>query len=119
VNQNQYLREVIVYKEFFWEYYATLTYGAQNKIEWTLGLVSDLPMIPSKYLKSIKGEAGLFEIRVQFGNDAFRIFCCFNKSRGVVLFNGFTKKSNRTPRREIAKAIKIRKGYLNEIRYRL
>ena len=49
----------------------------QKKIEWTLGLVRDLKIIPSKYFKSITGTQGLFEIRVQYGNDAYRIFCCF------------------------------------------
>jgi phage-related protein len=117
MKQKEYQREVIVYKDFFWEFYTKLNSDAQNKIEWTLGLVRDLPVVPAKYFKSIQGASGLFEIRVQFGNDNYRIFCCFNSRNGLVLLNGFIKKSNRTPRGEIVKAIKIKKEYSNEREY--
>ena len=59
------------------------------------------------------------EIRVQRRNDAYRIFCCFDDNSSVVILNGFQKKSNRTPRREIEKAIKLKTDYFNEKRGRL
>ena len=119
MEQNEYNRELVVFKEFFWVFYRKLNRGAQKKIEWTLGLVRDLKIIPSKYFKSITGTQGLFEIRVQYGNDAYRIFCCFNESRCVVLLSGFKKKTNRTPKREIEKAVKLKADYFNEKRDRL
>jgi len=82
-------------------------------------LSPDLKIIPVKYFKSISGIQGLFEIRVQYGSDAYRIFCCLNEARSVVLLNGFKKKTNRTPKREIEKAIKLKGYYLNERRNRL
>ena len=88
----------------------------QNKVEWTLGLVRDLEIIPSRYFKSIKGAKGLYEIRIQFGTDAYRIFCLLNEHRSVVLLNGFKKKTNRTPKREIEKAIKLKSEYFDEKR---
>jgi phage-related protein len=119
MERNEYKREIVVFKEFFWDFYGKLNRGAQKKIEWTLGLVRDLKFIPSKYFKSITGTHGLFEIRVQYGNDAYRIFCCLSESRCVVLLNGFRKKSNRTPKREIEKAVKLKTDYFNEKRDRL
>lgn len=113
-----YKRDLVVFKKFFWDFYGNLNHRAQKKIEWTLGLVRDLEVIPSKYFKSIAGTQGLFEIRVQYGNDAYRIFCFLNESRCVVLLNGFKKKTNRTPKREIEKAVKLKADYFNEKRDR-
>ena len=101
-------------KEVFWGFYKDLNHRAQKKLEWTLGLVRDLPVIPSKYFKSIKGVNGLYEIRVKADNKALRIFCCLEKNNQIVLFNGFVKKSNKTPKREIHKAMNLRMEYYNE-----
>lgn len=53
-------------------------------------------------------------IRVKQGSDIFRIFCCFDEGKLVVLFNGFQKKSNKTPKNEIEKAETIKQEYFNE-----
>jgi len=39
------------------------------------------------------------------------VFCCFDSGRIVVLFNGFQKKSQKTPKKEIEKALKIKEDY--------
>ena len=70
--------------------------------------------IPETYLKHIENTSGLFEIRVQQGNDIFRIFCFFDQGQLVVLANGFQKKTQKTPKKEIEKALKIKEEYENE-----
>ena len=52
---------------------------------------------------------GLFEIRVEFGGDIFRVFCCFDEGSLVILFNGFQKKTQKTPSGEIEKAERLMK----------
>ena len=69
--------------------------------------------IPEKYLKHIKC-TDLYEIRVNYGNNIFRIFCFFDKGRIVVLLNGFQKKSHKTPKEEIIKALKLKENYYEE-----
>jgi phage-related protein len=59
---------------------------------------------------------GLYEVRVQSGNDIFRIFCFFDKGQLVVLANGFVKKTQKTPKREIEKAMKIKEEYFIELK---
>jgi phage-related protein len=59
----------------------------------------------------IKGYDGLFAIRIEFESNIYRIFCCFDKGNIVVLFNGFQKKSQKTPTREIERALRIQKEY--------
>ena len=70
--------------------------------------------IPETYLKHIENTDGLFEIRIQQGSDIFRIFCFFDEGQLVVLANSFQKKTQKTPKNEIEKAIKIKNEYENE-----
>lgn len=62
----------------------------------------------------MEGVKGLFEIRIEYQSNIYRIFCCFDKGNLVVLFNGFQKKTQKTPRKEIEKAEKIMKEYFEE-----
>ena len=79
-------------------------------------MIEELQRIPETYLKHIENTDGLFEIRVQQGSDIFRIFCFFDQGQLVVLANGFQKKTQKTPKKEIEMAIKIREEYENEKR---
>ncbi len=84
------------------------------KIVWTLELVEDLKRVPETYLKHIANTDGLYEIRIQQGSDIFRIFCFFDQGKLVVLANGFQKKTQKTPKKEIELALKIKAEYENE-----
>jgi phage-related protein len=77
-------------------------------------LIQEVKQVPETYLKHIEGTDGLYEIRIQLGSDIFRIFCFFDKGKLVVLTNGFQKKTQKTPRKEIIKALKIMEEYQNE-----
>lgn len=70
-------------------------------------LIEELQQVPEIYLKHLEGTNGLYEIRVQQGSDIFRIFCFFDEGQIVVLSNGFQKKTQKTPKQEISRAIKI------------
>jgi len=59
------------------------------------------------------GTDGLYEIRIEFESNIYRIFCCFDKGNLVVLFNGFQKKSQKTPKKEIELALKLKEEYFN------
>ena len=112
-------REIIFFKGYFWDFYGKLDSEAQKKTEWTLGLIRDLRTIPIKYFKSIKGFSGLFELRILCRNDAYRVFCIFDENNRVVLLNGFQKKTNRTPRKELEKAVRLKRDYYHEKESRL
>ncbi len=107
-------RTVIFYKDYFQEFFIKQQDKAKSKIIWTLELIEELERIPETYLKHIENADGLFEIRVQQGSNIFRIFCFFDNGQLVVLANGFQKKTRKTPKQEIEKAIKIKKEYENE-----
>ena len=66
------------------------------------------------YLKYIEGTNGLFEVRVQLGNNIFRIFCFFDGNKLVVLLSGFQKKTQKTPSEEIKRAERLMADYYEE-----
>lgn len=67
--------------------------------------------VSQNYLKHLEGTDGLFEARVQLGSNIWRVFCFFDKGRLVILLNGFQKKTQKTPKKEIDKAIQLKKEY--------
>ena len=105
------LRTLIFYKSYFLDFFNKQQQKVKDKILWTFKLIETQNKIPASYLKHLEGTEGIYEIRVQCGNDIFRIFCFFDEGKIVVLANGIQKKSNKTPIREIEKAIKIKKEY--------
>lgn len=107
-------RTIIFFKDYFEEFFIRQREKVKAKIIWTLELIEELDRIPETYLKHIENTDGLFEIRIQQGSDIFRIFCFFDEGQLVILTNGFQKKTQKTPKNEIEKAIKIKKEYENE-----
>ncbi|MFM7981199.1 MAG: type II toxin-antitoxin system RelE/ParE family toxin, partial [Candidatus Fonsibacter sp.] len=86
----------------------------KEKIDQVLFVVTVADRIPQKFFQHLEGTNGLYEIRVEFQGNIYRIFCCFDEGQVVVLFNGFQKKSQKTPSGELDKAIKIMKEYFDE-----
>jgi len=105
------IRQVIAYKKYFLNFYQAQTNEVQRKIEWTLNLLQMTDRIPKKYFDHLTGTNGLYEVRVEFGGNIFRIFAFFDKGNLVILGNGFQKKTQKTPKIEIEKALKIKAEY--------
>lgn len=106
-------REIRFFKHYFNEFYVAQSDKVRKKIAQTLVWLQTLDRLPVGILKSIEGKKGLFEIRVEFGGDIFRIFCCFDEGSLVILFNGFQKKTQKTPPNEIEKADRLMKEYFD------
>jgi len=96
------------------DFYEKQREEVQKKIEWTLGLLRDFKIVPEKYFKHIENTKSLYEIRVQVGNNIFRIFAFFDKNNIIVIGNAFQKKTQKTPKKEIETALKIMEEYFNE-----
>lgn len=60
------------------------------------------------------GTDGLYEIRIKSGTDIYRIFCFFDQGKLIILVNGFQKKTQKTPTKEIKTALKIKDDYENK-----
>ncbi len=111
------LRKVTLYKEYFTEFFLKQRQKVKDKILWTFKVIEITQQIPVEYFKHIAGTDGLYEIRVSLGSDIFRIFCFFDQGKIIVLANGFQKKTQKTPKSEIEKALKIKHEYETEEKY--
>lgn len=114
MDKKQKHRTIVFYKNYFQIFFVKQKSKVKDKIIWTFELIEELPRVPETYLKHIENTDGLFEIRVQSGSDIFRIFCFFDKEKLIVLANGFQKKTQKTPKQEIEKALKIKEEYENK-----
>jgi phage-related protein len=85
--------------------------SVQDKIFKIIEAIETLERIPQNYLKHLEGTDGLYEARIQLGSNIWRVFCFFDKGRLVILLNGFQKKTQKTPKKEIDKAIELMKEY--------
>jgi phage-related protein len=112
--KNQKFRTITFFKNYFQDFFAKQNKKVKAKIIWTFDLVEDLQRVPETYLKHIENTDGLYEMRVQLGPDIFRIFCFFDRGQVVVLVNGFQKKTQKTPKKEIELALKIKAEYESE-----
>lgn len=86
----------------------------QDKIFKILEIVKFQQQVPTRYLKHIEGTDGLYEARFSFRSNIWRVFCFFEEGQLIILLNGFYKKTQKTPKKEIMKALKLKKEYFEE-----
>lgn len=111
---NRKFREVIAFKNYFEDFIKDQPRKVQDKIFKIIEAIETLERIPANYLKSIEGSAGLYEARIQLGSNIWRVFCFFDKGKLVILLNGFTKKTQKTPKNEISIALSLMKEYYEQ-----
>lgn len=114
MDKSQKIRTIVFYRDYFQIFFEKQSKAVKAKIIWTLSLIEELQKIPETYLKHIENTDGLYEIRVQSGRNIFRIFCFFDHGQLIILVNGFQKKTQKTPKKEIEIALKIKAEYENE-----
>ena len=104
-------RQIIFHGEYFLDFYKKLDSNIKSKIQYVFELIKQVDKVPKKFLAPVTGYDGLFEIRVEYQSNIYRVFCCFDQGQLVVLFNGFQKKTQKTPKKEIEKAMRLKKEY--------
>ena len=109
-------RKIIFFRTYFEDFVNSLSTGVREKIAYVLFTITVSPRIPSKFFEHLTGTDGLYVIRVEYESNIYRIFCCFDHGMLVVLFNGFQKKTRKTPRSVIDKALKIKEEYFKSKR---
>ena len=102
-------RRIRTYGGFFEAFMESLTEKEQEKIQYGLLLLKSQDRLSKKFVKLIRD--GVYELRTEYGGNIFRVFFIFDEGDIVVLFNGFQKKTQKTPKNEIEKAIRIKEAY--------
>jgi len=107
-------RRIVFYGGYFEIFYEGLSTKIRLKFDYVLRLISEVELVPEKFPKNLEGSQGLYEIRVAAGGNSYRVFCFFSEKRMIVLLNAFMKKSQKTPKKEILLAERLRKQYFLE-----
>lgn len=102
-------RKILVYKEYFLTFYRSLEFNAQKKIDYVLDTLKTQERVSTKFVKYIRD--GLYEIRATHNGNIYRAFFIFDEGNIVMLFNGFQKKTQKTPSKEIERALEIKNEY--------
>ncbi len=110
----KYIRDVYVYENYFWDFYYSQSKEVQDKIDFVIGIVRSMRVIPERFFKHIEGTKALYEMRVKVGSNIYRFFCFFDEDNVVILLNGIQKKSDKTPRQEIKKSERLRQKYYED-----
>jgi phage-related protein len=105
------IRTIKLFRNYYKEFYVAQTETVRQKINQVLKMIETQRIVPIKFFKYLEGSDGIYEVRVEVGNNIYRVFCCFDKGAVVVLFHGIQKKSQKTPKKEIRRAEAFRKEY--------
>jgi len=106
-------RELVFYKKQFLRFYTELPNSVQKKYDYVFVIIMQAEQIPIKFFEKLKDSNNLYEIRVESQSNIYRTFCCFDGNNLVILFNSFQKKSQKTPKKELQKADKLKKEYFD------
>jgi phage-related protein len=107
-------RQIVFYEKHFIDFFQLQSDDVKEKIDYVLYLISVVDRIPEKFFKHIKNVKGLYEIRIEVKSNHYRIFACQDEGKLVILFQAFQKKTQKTPKDEIKKAIKLMNNYHNQ-----
>lgn len=105
-------RRILTYGGYFENFMSKLTGKEQEKVQYGLLLLKTQNRLPKKFVKFIRDS--LYELRTHYNGNIYRVFFIFDNNKIVVLFNGFQKKTQKTPEKEIKKALKIKKAYYED-----
>lgn len=110
------IRNIKLYKHYFKEFYTSQEKSVRDKINYSLYMVETQRVIHRKFFRFIDGSDGIYEIRTEYNENIYRVFCCMDEDSVVVLFNAFQKKTQKTPLKEIKIAEKLKKEYFDNKR---
>ena len=102
-------RKIITFGNYFRSFIKTLNDDVRRKLDYVLDMLKTVKWLNSKFVKPIRD--GIFELRIEWEGNIYRVFFIFDEGNIVVLFNGFHKKNQKIPTSEIEKAITIKKEY--------
>jgi phage-related protein len=98
------------------DYLDSLSEKQVEKVFFVLDFIEHFHVVPRKFFKKLEGADDIWEARIQYGNNIFRLLGFFDGSELVILNHAFTKKTQKTPRKEINKAEQRKKDYFSKRR---
>ena len=83
-----------------------------QKMVWVLKLIEEFETVSTQYYKPLTNTDGIIEIRAHLGKNHFRLLGFEDQNTLVILTNGFRKKDQKVPQKEIRLAQQRKEEYL-------
>ena len=109
-------RKIIAFGNYYHDFLKTLNEKESRKVKYIISLLETEDRMPVKFIRHLNEYGNLYELRIKYERNIYRVFFIFDEGKIVVLFHGFHKKSQKTPKTEIEKALKIRREYYDQKR---
>lgn len=106
------MKQIVAYKEYFADFYESLSQKEKDKVDRVMVLMQSENRLPAHYITYL--EDGIYELRITVPNKELRFLFIYDGEKLVVLFNCFVKKTQKTPRSKIEKAIRLKKEYYEQ-----
>ena len=106
------MKKIIAFKRYYSDFMEKLSELERTKILRALLLFETEDKIPYHYIKYLRDD--IYEFRVNYGNNEFRLLFIYDGDTIVVLLNCFKKKTQKTPNSEIEKAIRLKEEYYEQ-----
>ena len=95
------------------EFLDSLSFKHAQKVAWVLELIEKLDQVPVQYFKKLKNTDDIWEVRARIGSNSFRVLGFNDGNEFIILTNGFSKKSQKTPKQEIKLAEQRKADFLS------
>jgi len=95
------------------EYLDTLSDKEVEKVFFVLDIIETMPVVPGKFFKKLTSTNGIWEVRVKYSGNIFRLLGFLESDELLILNHAFTKKTQKTPTRDIKKAEQRKKDYFS------
>ena len=105
-------RKIQAFGNYFRDFVSSIEEGAKRKIFYAIDMLKTGQLVSSKFVKKLRDE--IYELRAEYNGNIYRVFFIFDDGNVVILFNGFQKKTQKTPSKEIDKAITLKKEYYEQ-----
>ena len=99
------------------EFLDSLSDKVARKVVWVLKLIEDLDRVPAQYFKKLVNTADMWEVRVQYSGNIYRILCFFHGGKVVVLTHAFQKKTQKAPSTAIQIAETRKQDYFRRMNH--
>ena len=106
------VKQIVAYKDYYKDFYESLSQKEKDKVDRVMVLMQSENRLPAHYIKPL--EDGINKLRISVPNKELRVFFIYDGEQLVILFNCFVKKTQKTPRTEIEKAVRLKKEYYEQ-----
>ncbi len=89
----------------------SLTEKQVEKVFFVLDLIETIDIVPRKFFKKLNSTDDIWEVRVQYANNIFRLLGFYDNDELIILNHAFVKKTQKIPKKEIKIAEQRKKDY--------